>query len=75
MIPQLSEDHLNVLYLVHVQQDLFTGCHGLVALTARLNQLSDLQRAGLISAAEGVADIAPARLAEAIGLAPMLKAA
>ncbi len=72
MNPQLSEDHLNVLYLVHARQDIFTGCRGLGEVTRRLNQLGDLHRAGLISQRDPVSEIDSARMAAVIGELPTL---
>lgn len=72
MTPNLSQDHLNVLYLVHAGADILSGCRGLVDCTQRLNQLSDLHRAGLISEQDPSCAIDPARLAAAIGFRPGL---
>jgi len=75
MNSQLSEEHLNVLYLVHAQRDILTGCSGIAECTRRLNQLTDLHRVGLISAADPINQISSARLAEAIGFRDLAMAA
>ena len=71
----LSEEHLNVLYLVHARQDILSGCRGLADCTRRLNHLTDLHRVGLISERDPVSVIGPAQLAAAIGYEPLALAA